>query len=235
MWFEHLAAQTVRPDALLFAHGGRPGDDTWRALVDGARRHGLPQPGIVHFEGRTHHRHDDERFRTLTSLRNSLLDRATSLNPDLVLSLDTDIMLRDPHTIERLCAMVSAGGCDIAGALAFLHPGAPRSWQPGEEVCWAYNFGWLADPGEPERTWLRRPHVSQIDWGQTLDADVPMAVWVANQRASACRYEWHVSGEDIGFARALQAAGCRFRVDTSLYAWHCWSETHLVEQRRTVA
>lgn len=233
-WFAHLAAQTVRPDALAFVHSGRIGDATWRAIEDGAAGLGVRALSILHDDAPPHPRHDDRRFATLARLRNRALNEAVALDADLVLSLDTDIMLRDPFTVERLCELVAEVGCDIAGPVAFLHPAAPPAWEPGDRVCWAYNFGWLASPGDPQRCWLRRPHVNTIDWGATITADVPMGCWVANHRAAACRYEWHESGEDIGFARALQHAGCRFRVDTSLYAWHCWSAKHLAEHATAV-
>ncbi|MGH3415437.1 MAG: hypothetical protein ACRDSS_03120 [Actinocrinis sp.] len=233
-WFAYLAEQTVTPDALAFVHSGQVGDPTWRALETGAQTAGLSAPIILHDPARPHARHDNERFRTLARLRNLALDAAASVRADLVLSLDTDVMLSDPQTIERLSDLVADGRCDIAAPVAFLHPGAPPGWHPGQTPCWAYNFGWLADSPAPVRQWLRRPSVDKIDWGAVVDADVPMAAWVAGPRAAACRYEWHESGEDVAFARSLRARGCRFQVDTSLYAWHCWDAGHL-EQPPTAA
>ena len=228
-WFERLAAQTRRPDGFVFVHSGPVDDATWRELYAGAARHSLPVPTVIHDDAWPHTRHDNARFETLARLRNRLLATVCDTDTDLLLSLDTDIMLEDPRTIERLEELVLAGSADIAQPVAFLHPQAPAVWQPGDEVCWAYNFGWL-QPYAPSRMALRRPHVDSLAWGETLAIDVPMACWLGNRAAMACRYAPHESGEDIGFAQDLQAAGVHAVADTSLYAFHAWDERHLASQ-----
>ena len=229
-WMACLASQTRRPDGLVFVHSGQPGDDTWQTIQREAARHHFPVQ-ISHDPAPAHPRQDNERFRTLARIRNHLLDLvAIAQEADLFLSLDTDIMLEDPRTIERLQELIDEGVCDIAQPVAFLHPGAPRHWHPSDQACWAYNFAFLPalQPADPRRVW-KRPPADQLPWGELMAIQIPMAVWLGNRRALSCRYEWHMSGEDIGFGQALEAAGVRAVVDTDLYAFHAWDERHLAD------
>jgi hypothetical protein len=228
-WFACLAGQTRRPDAVAFIHSGRVGDPTWEACIREAARHEFSPVMLHHDPAPPHRRHDNERYRTLARLRNRLLDSARDeLGADLFLSLDTDIMLENPETVERLEHLVVHGGYDVAGPVTFLHPEAPRSWSPAELPCWAYNFGWLQPPdGLCDRTTWRRPPVTDIPWGSKVTHSIPMAAWLATRRVLDCRYRWHESGEDIGFAISLQEADARCVTDTGLYAPHIWADVDL--------
>jgi hypothetical protein len=232
-WFECLAGQTRRPDGFVFIHSGIVHDATWIACQTEAARHDFSPVALQHDPTPPHARHDNERFRTLANVRNALLRVARDeLDAELFLSLDTDIMLEDPETIERLEALVHAKGpfgYDVASPLVFLHPQAPRTWSPAELPCWAYNFGWLADHGPAQQT-LVRPPVAEIPWGNRIAHQVPMAAWLGNRKAMECRYDWHLSGEDVGFGLALREAAVACTVDTSLYARNIWCDTDLKQQ-----
>lgn len=224
---DSLARQTRRPDGFVFVHSGIPRDDTWTTIVDEAKRHRFPPPTFLHDPAAPHARNDNLRFATLARLRNDLLDLARWEQADMFLSLDTDLMLEDPHTIERLVSMVRSGDCDLAAPVAFLHPLAPRHWTPGEPAGHSYNFAFM-NPGQPShrRPW-QRPWPADLPLGELIRMQVPMAAWLGNTRALGCRYQDHESGEDVGFAQSLEAAGVECIVDTSLYGWHVWSERHL--------
>jgi hypothetical protein len=227
-WFAALAAQTRRPDGFVFVHGGRIEDATWQALHDETAHHGFSDLLIRHDNRPTHPRDDNTRFATLAALRNSMLVMAQWRQADLLLSLDTDILLHDPTTIQRLEQLVTSGDCDIATALTFFHPAAPEHWTPNDEVCWAYNLGFIPS-GAPagERAPWQRPDPIDIPWGSLLRIDIPMGVWLGNQRALHCRYGPHESGEDIGYGYALRDQGAVCLADTSLYCQHVWSPDHL--------
>jgi hypothetical protein len=218
-WFEHLAAQTRRPDGFAFVHSGRPNDETWLACQAGAAKLRLPS-GILPHGSVPHTRTDNERFRTLATLRNHLIELTCKMGGDLLLSLDTDVMLEDEHTIERLEQLVYAGN-DTASPVLYLHPLAHQ---------WAYNAGWWVPggaPGDPQRAWAR-PNPDQIPWGDTVQVDVPMAATLMTRRVlQTCRYVWHESGEDLGFAQDLDRCHCRCAWDTALKARHVWSEDDL--------
>ena len=230
-WFECLARQTRRPDGLVFVHSGRPGDDTWQAIFREAARHGFHSVRIEHDPRPPHPRHDSARFETLASLRNRLLELVAGYRADLFLSLDTDVMLEDPRTIEHLQELVCDQGFDVASPVAFLHPLASHP-ENASKPCWAYNAGWWAPGGvlnDPQRPW-HRPAPESITWGDAIEIQVPMAVWLGNRRAIRCRYRPHESGEDLGFAQDLDSEGLRVIWDTSLRTRHIWSEADLLEQ-----
>lgn len=224
-WVDCLARQTRRPDAFAFIHSGDGDTMTamWRCLL----AHRFDTVRVQHDARPAHPRHDNARFATLAALRNQLLNLVQSMGADLFLSLDSDIMLEDPRTIERLCDLVD-DGADIAQPVTFLHPLAPRTWSPAEQTCWAYNFGWLSGDTGPRARWTR-PSPNDLPWGSVMRITVPMACWLGNRCAIDCRYEPHESGEDIGYALSLRRAGVECVVDSGLYAPHVWEEGRLRE------
>jgi hypothetical protein len=110
----------------VFVHGGQRHDDTWQRARAGARRLGVPAQ-IAHDGERFHHRHDQERFHTLVRCRNKMLALArTTEDADVFVSLDTDVMLDDRRTLERLAELL-ADGWDTASPITWLHPAAARA------------------------------------------------------------------------------------------------------------
>lgn len=222
-WWEALAAQSVRPDAIVLLWSswlpdGRV-DDTRVAIERLAREHGIPTH-LISNHCRPHHRHDNERFHTLARLRNMLKSYVgMTLDPDLYLSLDTDVILDNPGTIGRLAD--HCGLFEVASPMLWLHPSGQESW--------AYNAGWLTDRGvEPfgQRRWHRVP---DFPAGQgVVEHQVPMAaVMMDRLTRESCHYAWHESGEDIGFAQSLEQAEAVCVIDTDLIARHVWDETAL--------
>lgn len=224
-WFACLERQTRQPDGFIFLHSGTLEDDTWRIINNRGLLH--PQPfRIGHDWAPPHPRHDNTRFATLARLRNDLLHRARfELDADLFLSLDTDVMLEDPGTIERLERLVIEDGWDVASPVTWLHPSGEGSW--------AYNAGWWnagGTLGDPRRPWCR-PAPDTIPWGEVVEIGVPMAAMLMNRRAMDCRYRWHEGGEDLGFAQDLDRQGLRVAWDTALKAFHAWDKSHLEERQ----
>ncbi len=219
VWFERLAAQTRRPDALAFVHSGRPNDATWRALQQGAAELGVGS-AIHHNPANPHQRHDTSRYHTLARCRNQLLHLAAAMDADVLVSLDTDVMFDDPATIERLLGLLDQGW-DTASPVTWLHPNGEGSW--------AWSFAWWAagDHTDPRRAWTRHSH-EDIPWGQLVEVHIPMAATaMARPVIDRCRYRWHESGEDLGFAQDLYRQGFRCVVDTALKARHVWAPDHL--------
>lgn len=233
-WFECLAAQTVRPDAVVMVHSGGTVDvdRTWSAALLEARMHGFPLC-IKHDVRPPHSRHDNERYLTLASIRNEVLRLARDeLKASLFLSLDSDIMLENPETIERLMRLLGDDDLDVdlVQPVTFFHPNAPATWTPDEDAAWAYNFGFWKPEGiryDEKRAWAR-PWPAEIPWGAKIAIDIPMGVWLSGRDALDCRYRWHQGGEDVGFAHDLEANRLRCVVDTQLYARHIWQESDLL-------
>lgn len=224
-WFRCLDAQSRRPDGLVFVHSGYAGDDpssyredpTWLACEAGAEMLGVPIH-LHHDPGFWHPRHDNQRFHTLARLRNVMLDLADGLDADQFLSLDSDIMLRNPDTIQTLLGLIDEGWA-TASPVTWLHPAGKGSW--------AVNAGLWNHASGPVPSWVR-PDPEGLPWGANIRIDIPMAAMLMNRKViEKVRYRWHEGGEDIGFAHALREQDCTNVWATSLEAEHIWSERHM--------
>lgn len=226
-WYEHLAAQTRPPEEIILLHSGRKGDDTWRAIADCAAEWGL-RTHRLHDPSPPHPRHDNKRFATLARLRNQLLATARLVTDQpFVFSLDTDILLEDPTTIERLTTEAERYGC--ASPLLYLHPSMP----------WTVNAGMLGDahllngplPREVLEKWpwsRAEPTPAALAGDVVQPIDVPMAAIMMNRDiAMTCRYGLHESGEDISFAISLKRHHQRAVWLPSIEARHVWDEASL--------
>lgn len=231
-WYRCLASQTRPPDEILFVHGGARGDKTWDAIDDCTAETRI-RTHRLHDNGDCHQRHDNERFHTLARLRTFMLASCRVFtDADVVLSLDTDIMLEDPTSIEQLAGML--GRVDVASCLTNFHP----------DMQWTRNAGYLGneghhprealDAGKPEDlgTWpWRRAEIDpQFAEGGIQPIDIPMGIVMLGPRAFRQRqvpYRWHESGEDIGFGINLKLAGLDAGWLPSVTARHVWDETKL--------
>lgn len=228
-WFDALAAQTVRPDALVFVHSGETFHDaTYRALHAGMSQLGCDVRNILHDPTPPHPREDNERFRTLARCRNTLLAMARAAQADVFLSLDSDILLCGEDSVERLLAPIRSGQADVTSLLTWFHPAGPGAW--------AVNAGRWAEPagGDPgRRAWERMP--ATLAGEPPVSIDIPMgAIAMSRWVIDRCQYRWHQSGEDLGFAIDLDRHGARCLWLTDTPAFHVWSPAHLAEAREYV-
>jgi hypothetical protein len=229
-WFRCLADQTRPPDQVLLVWSSvDPNgvhDATREAIFEASRETGLRAHVLAENGLPKHQRHDSSRFYTLAKLRNTMLAYAyRAMGAWAVLSVDTDVFLEDRETVERLAIPVWRRDWDTASAITWLHPHGAGSW--------AWNAGWWAGgiEGDPRRPWYRGDTEAvraAIDDGDDLPIDIPMAVTMLGPRVlAAARYRWHESGEDIGFAHALDEVGANRLWRTSLRARHAWDESQL--------
>ena len=224
-WFDAIARQTVRPQRLTFVHSGERGDATWRALLDGAKLLNVPVQ-LTHVDRPPHPRTDNARFETLADLRNLLLELAIddgyarSVRCDVFMSLDSDVILTDPTTIERLVGQIN--GYDLVAPRFSLHPNTVDGW--------ALNAGFWNPDSTRADAGTRRWYRPSPDQAEPVRIDIPMAAWVAKRWViQSCRYRWHESGEDLGFAQDLEEYGVHCVWMPEIRAHHVWNERALEE------
>jgi hypothetical protein len=222
-WFECLSAQTVRPAEILFVHSGDRGDPTWRAISEGALTHGFKVIRLHDPMDRPKPRNDRTRYKTLTRLRNTMLAAATHTSRhDHLFSLDSDIMLHDPTTIEQLLDAQHA--YPVTSPLTYFHPEMEFTVNAGM-------FGVWPGPGADldRLPWRRAGIDSYCVMRKTPQPiDVPMgAIMMARSVYSTVRYRWHEAGEDVGWACNLARAGFEAAWLPWLECRHCWSEQTL--------
>jgi hypothetical protein len=156
-------------------------------------------------------------YADFASRRNRLLQMVLKREPDVFLSIDTDLMLEDPATIERLLELLERA--PVAAPLTYLHPTGAAS------EC--FNAGWWngGEPASPTRAW-RRATVEEAHG--TIPVDIPMAaVAMRRQVVETCCYWVHECGEDMGFAQDLDRLGYECLWDTDLEVRHCMSPEEL--------
>jgi hypothetical protein len=77
---------------------------------------------IPHFEHEENTRKwTISKYENMVSLRNSLLQTAREVEPDFYFSLDSDILLENPNTLELLIAHIKSGA-DAVSPLMFMTP-----------------------------------------------------------------------------------------------------------------
>jgi hypothetical protein len=214
-WFGCLYRQTRPPDEFVFVVNDAPDEGKTRRLLHELGpdvpqlSYGIDRTPFVPREKRASLPAEDV-YRGFAYRRNQLRRLVLRREPDVFLSLDTDIMLENPRTIERLLAMLD--DAPVAAPLLFLHPLGPAS------ECFNAGFWQGGDPGSPERAWRRA--VPEEAHG-TIPIDIPMAaVAMRREVLYRCEYRWHECGEDMGFAQDLDQHGFDCLWDTDLECRH---------------
>jgi hypothetical protein len=215
-------AQTRPPDEYVFIVKDLPGSNTRHLLHELCPK--IPQlsyaidhtPFIPRHERNFHaaeHVYSDFAWR-----RNKLRQMVLKREPDVFLSLDTDIMLEDETVVERLLGMLD--DAPVASVCTFLHPAGRAS------ECFNAGFWTGGDPGSPDRAWRR---ATPIDAAMgTIQIDIPMAVVAMKRRiVETCQYRHHAQGEDCGFAQDLDRLGVPVLWNADIEARHVMSEDAL--------
>lgn len=153
-------------------------------------------------------------FTTLAVHRNRVLDMAMQHDADVLLSLDTDVFLTEPDSIERLLDALECW--PLAAPVTYLSPPGPPS------LCFNAGNWQTNDIGSPTRVWER---IGEGEFreaaGDVVEVDIPMAaVMMVRDVIQWARYSYHETGEDAGFAQSLDFLGFRTAWLTGLYAPH---------------
>jgi hypothetical protein len=220
-WFQHTEAAcekaNLAPHYLFVCDERDEGTkkiivDTTRALNRGCHIiHVVEQRGIPEVFVRIW---DHPRYEWMVYLRNELLKGVRALDPELFLSLDTDILLHSDALVSMLDAMRTEE-FDGVGGKAFLTPLGSG--------CWAPTWANLTIEERLERD--NRDIVMQVD--------VIMAIKLMNRKLYNQDYQFHHQGEDIGFCKAAKKNGCYLGWDGRVTNRHVMTPEELsqVDQR----
>lgn len=162
----------------------------------------------------THHAHEDghrtwsaEKYINMVELRNSLLERATLLqdNFDYLLSLDSDILLANPETINIL--LESIKDKDLVSPLSYM---TPYDTNFPSAMTWVDEYKKVA---------VRKSEEYRIN--DVFEADIVMAVVMMSKPVfTQARYRWHRQGEDLGFAQDLSEKNFKSHAVWNVYCPH---------------
>lgn len=213
-WFDHLRVQedvSTRSLYFLFVYGeprAATPDETLTILRGEQQNGDWAGVEILHDDGDDHYPRrvwDIERYKTMARLRNQLLTRVRSIEPDFYLSCDTDILL-PANALRRLLEEVER--FDGVSPLTYMTPN-------GTQFPNAMNEGWTT-----------RPKVEELHG--TVEVDAAFGVKLMSPALYAkVDYVEHPIGEDLGWANGVRQEGLRLALVTDVKAKHVMSEEHL--------
>ncbi len=152
------------------------------------------------------------KYHNMVSLRNSILKTVRECQPDYYLSLDSDILLENPNTIELLIAHINSGA-DAVSPLMFMTPVGTNfpsvmTWKDGSHDK-AYRH-------------------QSYPIGTYFKSDIIMAAKMMSKDVyNNVDYEVHSQGEDLGWCRNAHKKGFNLYSASYIYAPHIMGQTML--------
>ena len=141
----------------------------------------------------------------MVSLRNSILDRVRIHQPDYYFSLDSDILLENPNTIEFLIAHIK-NGADGVSPLMFMTPTG---------TMFPSVMTWRSETGD------NAYRKESYPLGSYFKSDVIMAAkMMSKDLYMNVDYEVHHQGEDLGWCKKAAEKGYNLYSASYIYANH---------------
>lgn len=214
-WFECIENQTVPLSDMgfLFLMSNQYEDPyTYEIIFDWQAKHPevqyfniieeTSQRHKVHVPGtRAWKLHD---YKKLAAFRNTLLEHVKIIQPEYYFSLDSDILLSDPNTLETLTKELV--NFNAVSPLAYMSPASTKhpnvlSWKrvPGQETVRKENY----------------------PIGTVFKSDIIMAAVLMDQKAyNKADYKFHIAGEDVGWAYSMWKNGLTMGSVSNIYTPH---------------
>lgn len=176
----------------------------------------LSEPHDTHPEG--HRIWTDDKYRKMVALRNQLLYQVRCHQPERFFSLDSDIILEAPDTIERLFNFTAIGSCAVS----------PLMYMTPDGVAFPSTMTWVDAPGG-----VAGRMIEAYPMGQIFQTDVIMAAKMMSKEVyENVDYTFHTQGEDLGWSTNVTKAGYNLFLDSSLYCPHLMSRAALAQYQR---
>jgi hypothetical protein len=226
-WFQSIENQNYDLGNVGFIFELGPNDDeTHNLLWDWHMKH----PEFLVFDGqinetKNHFSHPDghrnwstDKYYNMVTFRNNLLEKATALKDqfDYYFSLDSDILLEDPETLNILVDDIEQPDVDVVSPLSYMTP---------RDMAYPSIMYWNGMPGGIAKRDLNRFRAKEL-----FKVDIVMAAVLMSKKVfTQVRYEWHKQGEDLGFATNLARSGFNSYSDTRVYTPHIMHKTILNE------
>lgn len=205
-WFEHVRKACgragVEPDFVFVCD---PGDPSWRCISQAE-----PTATFVSCtttQGADVRRWNQRRYAEMVLLRNALLGAVRRSDPDVFLSLDSDILV---HPDQVTVLLEDLDRFDAVGGRCFMTASGIRF---------------------PSYAQLNRDGgLRRIDAAGVFPVDVIMAIKMMSRAAYDVDYVIDVQGEDIGWSKAARAQGLKLGWDGRVISKHVLGP-HLLGRR----
>lgn len=216
LWLDRIEKQDFPLSDIGFSFLLAPYEEdkeTHDILIEWFNAHPLVWAFIIITDNDVEHKHhiDGTRkwkspdYNKMTSMRNQLMEVASSLEPDFFFSLDSDILLDNPSTISKLISLTDDNTA-VSPLMYMRHFGTQ----------WPSIMTWI--PNDPANKAFRNP---DYPIGTFFEADVIMAaVMMSKQVYTNTRYYPHVQGEDLGWSLDCKRKGFKLYSASDIYCPH---------------
>lgn len=213
-WIRCIKAQSIDSSSIGFVFETSASDLATLSMLEAWKHYDQPYAcfDIVVRDDLPHHQHSGNgrqwtlsRYENMVRLRNGLLERVREHSPDYFFSLDSDILIENPNTIELLIAHIKEGA-DAVSPLMFMTP--------------------VGDMYPSVMTWLNNgtdtaTRLPRYPIGTYFQSDVIMAAKMMSRKVyEGIDYVIHKQGEDVGWSWACKQAGHRLFSASYIYAPH---------------
>lgn len=141
---------------------------------------------VPHFEhGENSRIWSMSKYANMVLLRNKLLEKVRHIDPDYFFSLDSDVLLTNPNTVNHLISHIQ-DGADAVSPVMFMTP---------NDTLYPSVMTWSDNPGNQ----AYRKETYPI--GSYFKSDIIMAAKMMSRATyKNVNYEMHVQGEDLGWS-----------------------------------
>ena len=223
-WFYFIENQSVDLSDIGFIFElGTDDQETIDILLSWKSRH--PEVEIFDLEVRddlAHFAHQEgtrqwtyAKYENMISMRNSILDKVRKIQPEAYFSLDSDVLLTNPNTIELLLGHLKMGA-DAVNTLMFM---TPFGTDFPSVMTWIENTNY-------ERAERRQPY----PLGGYFKSDVIMAAKMMSKNVyNNVDYRFHVQGEDLGWSAGCAEKGYELYCASYIYTPHIMGQAEMKE------
>jgi len=218
-WFSCIENQTFPLSDIGFIFElGEDDDETHQILFDWHSSH--PEVGLFdarinnkekHYEHPVGHRAwSYTKYYAMIEFRNNLLELASCYNPEKYFSLDSDILLENPNTIQALWDLTDRRDIDAVSPLMYM---TPKGKGFPSVMSWSNNSN------------RANRYLDRYPIGELFESDVIMAAKMMSKSVyKNVRYVFHPQGEDLGWSRECKRLGYRLWSASNIYAPHIMSK-----------
>ena len=172
---------------------------------------------IPHFEHQNNGRQWTlSKYHNMISMRNSILNRVRDYKPDFYFSLDSDILIENPNTLELLMAHIH-NGADAVSPLMYMTP-IGRDYP--SVMSWKDKVG--------EKAYRKKDYPI----GTYFQSDIIMAAKMMSKDVYMnVDYEFHQQGEDLGWSKNATLKNYKLYSASYIYCPHIMSPIHYNEYK----
>lgn len=214
LWIDAIERQSINLKDVGFVFAASEDDASTINMLNQWRSFNkkIPMIDIFYPKNVNHFSHEDgtrhwtiSKYENMVSLRNQLLERVRSYQPDYFFSLDSDIIIKNPLTIQLLISHIQ-DGADAVNPLMFMTPAGSMfpsvmTWEEKSEGRAHRNF--------------------EYPLGTYFKADVIMAAKMMSKNVYMnVDYEIHPQGEDLGWSANCAKQGFNLYCASYIYALH---------------